>query len=562
MTYRTSHLFNILISVLLVLSFIAGSTVFSAGKDDSERDIVKAEQTEETADDTKEPVREPFDTDTGPVHELIDYLESGAPLRWDDVWWTMQLKYPYLAYYYYDIDSGTEVMYNGEDVIYAASLIKVPVIYSVIRELEKDETPDGEEEDEKEKDAVSRLDEKWYYDPLTMYMEGSGSIAYMPCGTELTVRELFEYALLVSDNVAFEQIIRMFGTDAYHEMLDRLGIEYGYRDFMDLSPRELGLILYDLYGYFEEGSPYAMWMKKVMEDSLYRFIIPQHYPGVDVPHKYGWDTDAFHQMAIVFDTHPFVLVIMTDYEDGDGDPGALEFYNNVIELTKKMHADFYGEEYAPSLRDDLATSDKTEDMDENGKTEDKEDMLSSWAEWEYTLAIAAGIIPDGMKGEYGTPAARKDVVSLFLNVIEKAYGKDAQDILEDIGASTDGYSFSDTESDDVRTMAALGIVNGTGKGRFTPDGIMTRAEAAAVICRIGKLFGIDTSGYENPFNDVTGKYSWTGKELGWPSYTGIINGTGKGRFSPGKKLTAETAVVLAYRTYTVLAGIMAEDGRE
>lgn len=98
----------------------------------------------------------------------------------------------------------------------------------------------------------------------------------------------------------------------------------------------------------------------------------------------------------------------------------------------------------------------------------------------------------------------------------------------------------------------LGIAKGKGNGKFDPNGTLTRAELAAMINRAAKAAGVDISGYtSHSFNDVKGH--WSDKELGFVYNTGIMAGTGGGRFEPNKTLTREECFITSYRFYKWLA---------
>ena len=286
-----------------------------------------------------EPVPEPL---TEPERVLIQYMQKGAPLRWDWISGTDRLTeiYPTLSYYYENLITHEVVTYRADDIRYAASLIKVPYLYTVFREIEAFEA--GRMRDENGKilygpgEEKYNLDEEWVYDPETMYEEGSGEIMEMEAGVKMTIRDLFEYALLYSDNIAFMQIYNRFGYDSFYRAVDELGIRGTPTDFMNLSARDCSIFLKEVYKYFEEGSEYAVWMRSLMSRSKYGNLIADRYPGTLVCHKYGWDVDSYHDMAIVYDTQPYILVVMTDYEDGGA--VAAQYYANIVEMTKVLHA--------------------------------------------------------------------------------------------------------------------------------------------------------------------------------------------------------------------------------
>ena len=287
-------------------------------------------------------VRESSLPETEPVNVLMKYMESGAPLRWDWISGTSQLTeiYPTLAYYYEDLATGDVVSYNPDVITYAASLIKVPYIYSVLLEIEQFEASHPRGADGKivygPGEEKYDLDEIWVYDPATMYEEGSGEIMEMEGGVSMPVRQLFEYAILYSDNIAWMQIYYRFGYDSFYNLMSRLGVQGTDTDFMDLTARDCGKILKDVYRYFSTGSVYALWLQNLMSRSKYGHLIADHYPGILVCHKYGWDVESYHDMAIIYEEHPYILVIMTDYEDAGAT--AARYFADVVAMTKVIHA--------------------------------------------------------------------------------------------------------------------------------------------------------------------------------------------------------------------------------
>ena len=346
---------------------------------DIETEAVIDPWTEPVTDPNTEP-EEPEPDNRSSEEKLYDLLNSEAPLKWarvnkiDEsgaVYASDEFVkvYPELSFAYYDIDSGEEITYNSAEIRYSASLIKAPYIYAVLREIEefeknkhdfdKDGNPlydeNGEplfegnhpnyDEDGKiiylEGEEKYDLSEKWIYDSETMLTEGSGEIMEMDDGLELTWYELFDYALLYSDNIAFAQLRDRFGYSSFYKMINEIGIRGVETDFMNLSADDCVLFLREFYDYFETGSEYALHMKDCMTKSKHLEMICANYPSGMAAHKYGWDIDAFHDMAIVFDEHPYIIVIMTDYDDGGEEP--TDFIGDVTGLVKEIHAEMYPE---------------------------------------------------------------------------------------------------------------------------------------------------------------------------------------------------------------------------
>ena len=88
-----------------------------------------------------------------------------------------------------------------------------------------------------------------------------------------------------------------------------------------------------------------------------------------------------------------------------------------------------------------------------------------------------------------------------------------------------------------------GIMNGTETGRFSPDGIMTRAMFAAVLHRIA---GEPEVTGENPFTDVDDD-AWYTDAVVWAAGEKIIEGCGNGVFGTDDPVTREQMVTLFWR---------------
>ena len=171
---------------------------------------------------------------------------------------------------------------------------------------------------------------------------------------------------------------------------------------------------------------------------------------------------------------------------------------------------------------------------------------------EVEAGILEGLVPAELQQNYTTPVTRGQVAQMFINLLEKATGKTVDEIMAEKGVAINENAFTDTTDKAVLAANALGIINGTGNGKFSPDGTLKRAQIAAIINRVAKVMGVGTEGYTHEFTDITDNYKWADSELGWPVYAGIINGVGGGKFNPGGDLTTEQAILITYRALGAL----------
>lgn len=85
------------------------------------------------------------------------------------------------------------------------------------------------------------------------------------------------------------------------------------------------------------------------------------------------------------------------------------------------------------------------------------------------------------------------------------------------------------------------FINGTGSGKFSPDGKTTRAMFVTILSRMIEVN--DTGNYEVNFIDVPQDTWYTGA-VAWAEAKGIVNGVGDGLFAPEDNVTREQACVM------------------
>ena len=104
------------------------------------------------------------------------------------------------------------------------------------------------------------------------------------------------------------------------------------------------------------------------------------------------------------------------------------------------------------------------------------------------------------------------------------------------------------------------LFNGTSATTFSPNGAMTRGMFVTVL---GNKAKIDPKDYPtSSFSDVKAGV-WYAPHVEWAAQNGIVNGTGGGKFSPGKSVTREQMAVILYNyakftdcDLTVRAGLL------
>ena len=94
----------------------------------------------------------------------------------------------------------------------------------------------------------------------------------------------------------------------------------------------------------------------------------------------------------------------------------------------------------------------------------------------------------------------------------------------------------------VSYVSDHGLMTGFGNGRFAPEGTVTRAQMVQILYAMeGKP---ETNG--GSFTDVP-KNAWYGDAVNWASASGLVAGTGNGRFTPDDPVTREQLIAVLYR---------------
>ena len=228
-----------------------------------------------------------------------------------------------LSFMYIDLESGYSVEYRADRSYQAASVVKAPYVKWLL----------SEGVDGTEKLTMASSDKQG----------GSGIVDKEPAGTQFTVDQLMEYAVRYSDNTAYYMLNKKFGFKGFNEYAARIGItanansncvltfprpRFGY-----LSARDIALYMQDIAKFIETDTADAKrlktWMMSTSEERQLTDAFSSKnvlYGNAadapvdfnhDVAHKYG-DTknieNAFHDGAIVYADHTFVLAVASSLE--------------------------------------------------------------------------------------------------------------------------------------------------------------------------------------------------------------------------------------------------------
>jgi beta-lactamase class A len=216
------------------------------------------------------------------------------------------------AVIFYDFETGGKVAINSNLVTEAASLIKLPVMLEVYKQIS-----DGSLRPDKE--LVLRDADK---------TGGAGVLKDEKAGTRWSVEKLTELMIVFSDNTATDMLIDLVGMDKVEGTIKEIGLtrttlkrkifdfDQIDRGLDNLTTAEDMLVLYrELY----EGDAFREKYRGIMLNNLKgqknRKIIPKFLPEeVQVAHKTGGLLGIVHDAGIVYPAKrkPYVLILMSE----------------------------------------------------------------------------------------------------------------------------------------------------------------------------------------------------------------------------------------------------------
>jgi beta-lactamase class A len=207
-----------------------------------------------------------------------------------------------------DLGTGFSSSINANEVMPAASTIKIPVMVEVFRQLQQGTF------DLNHRVTLMPRDRDW----------GSGIIADAPVGSTFPVSELLTQMIAVSDNTAANMLIRLVGRTHINTTMRSLGLKHtrladyirtagwSIRNSLRTSPADMVRLLTDMAQkqLIDEWSSQSMI--NILERQEINSLIPEPLPQIPIAHKTGSLDDTLNDVGIVYASNgAYVIAVMT-----------------------------------------------------------------------------------------------------------------------------------------------------------------------------------------------------------------------------------------------------------
>ncbi|MEF9921516.1 MAG: serine hydrolase [Anaerovoracaceae bacterium] len=213
---------------------------------------------------------------------------------------------------YIDLKSGQSSSTGNCDVFLASGSVKIMTLVEAFKRIE---------EGTLNKDDKYTLKETDYLNKGRVGVKTFGALEHIHQGIELTIEDLYKFSITVSDNIAFNILLKMFGTEEINKTIKMLGYSKTkvHRAIYDsdkmnkgienlVSVQEMASLFYRMYKGQVISRNASKNMLDILKDHQKDSIIPYYFDeSLQVAHQTGYDDELIMDMGIVYSENPFVL---------------------------------------------------------------------------------------------------------------------------------------------------------------------------------------------------------------------------------------------------------------
>ena len=240
----------------------------------------------------------------------------------------------YFSFLYQDLYSGFTISYNEDTPIFTASTIKAPAmiyLYEMASEGKID------------------LEEKLIY-TSNFYHGGSGVLQTKPVNTDYSVGQLIYYAIHDSDNIAYAMLMNRFQRENVLDFWSSKGTKHIYTlntIWGVTSVKDASIYMNELYRFSRENKEYGQTLMEYFKGATWKLITNKN-GEFNTANKGGWSGEAIHDVAIVFDKNPYLLVIMSN----TGESNYSYLFSETSKIVGMLHESYwkYKEELCEKFR--------------------------------------------------------------------------------------------------------------------------------------------------------------------------------------------------------------------
>ena len=223
-----------------------------------------------------------------------------------------------VSIYYENINKGYNYSYKENQVYYAASLIKiVDALYIYNNALDNNIN------------LESTIEYTKGYG--TLNKEGKEKYKY---NDFISLKNLVKYAITTSDNTAHLMLLDYIGFNNLKSYGKSLGATYtlvGEDKYGSINVSDASIYLKELYKFIVDNNDYSEELKNYFLNSSSNYIDLSDI-GVSALTKYGYYSNYFHNIGIMLDDEPYILVILSNGKNSNHEKMMKDISLRIYEL--------------------------------------------------------------------------------------------------------------------------------------------------------------------------------------------------------------------------------------
>jgi beta-lactamase class A len=223
-----------------------------------------------------------------------------------------------------DLDRNERWEWNGDELFYAASVIKVPIMAAVFQ---------AEREGKLSLDDFIPLNER-------DYVGGSGVIQHFTPGTKMSIRDIVLLMIIQSDNTATNMMIDLVGVEKIQETMKTLGMETstfynklmisaeGRKHFNMLNANDVANLLIGIANREVVSAEASKEMLEIMKKQQIRDCLPEKFPSPyadtyddhiawEFANKTGWVPGLRHDAGVLYTNGRRVVISAFSKDEDD-----------------------------------------------------------------------------------------------------------------------------------------------------------------------------------------------------------------------------------------------------
>lgn len=231
----------------------------------------------------------------------------------------------YYAFLYKDIYTGFTVSYNEEAPIFTASTIKAPAMIYLYEMASENKI---------------NLNEELTYDG-SFYSDGSGVLKTKEKNTKYSIDTLIQYAIHDSDNIAYAMLVNRYGRENILNFWKEKGTKniYTYNTIWGItSASDASIYMNELYNFYINNDTYGDKLMTYFKNAEWKQIKDKN-GNYNTANKGGWCDETFHDIAIVFDENPYILIVLSTA--GNDISSYNHLFNETSKLAGELHTSYW-----------------------------------------------------------------------------------------------------------------------------------------------------------------------------------------------------------------------------